>query len=149
MERKQFDANSCGVWIVAGMSSNSMNLPQISDKCNAFDIACNLVEINQIIQKVKILFSRFSTEDQMKQIASSYFLIYVLANDPERSEYFRQSPPRGIRRNFLFITDVSKTSISDTNADDNGAYLKSRNTNNFYYFDKDRTSIVHRWQILL
>ena len=66
LERKQFDANSCGVWIVAGMSSNSMNLPHISDKCNAFDIAYNLIEINHIIQKVESLFPRFSTEDQMK-----------------------------------------------------------------------------------
>ena len=61
---------------------------------------------------------------------------------PERSEYFRQSPPKGIRTNFFFITDISKTSISDINADDNGAYLKSRNTNRFYYCDNDRTSIA-------
>ena len=78
----------------------------------------------------------------MKQIASADFLIHVLTNDPERSEYFRQSPPKGIRTNFFFITDISKTSISDINADDNGAYLKSRNTNKFYYCDNDRTSIV-------
>ena len=31
---------------------------------------------------------------------------------------------------------------SDINADDNGAYLKSRNTNKFYYCDNDRTSMV-------
>ena len=78
----------------------------------------------------------------MKKIASADFLIHVLANDPERSEYFRQSPPKGIRTNFFFITDISKTPISDINADDNGAYLKSRNTNKFYYCENDRTSIV-------
>ena len=37
---------------------------------------------------------------------------------------------KGIRTNF-FITDISKTSISDINAGDNDAYLKSRNTNKF------------------
>ena len=68
---------------------------------------------------------QFSTEDQMKKIASADFLIRVLTNDPERSEYFRQSTPKGIPTNFFFITDTSKTSISDINADDNGAHLTS------------------------
>ena len=66
----------------------------------------------------------------------------MLTNDPESSEYFRQFPLKGIRTNFFFITDISKTSISGINADDNGAYLKSRNTSKFYYCDNDRTSIV-------
>ena len=84
---------------------------------------------------------QFSTEDQTKKIASADLLIHVLTNDPKRFEYFRQSPPKGIRTNF-FITDISKTSISDENADENGAYLKSRNTNRFYYCENKRTSIV-------
>ena len=78
----------------------------------------------------------------MKKIASMDFLIHVLKNDPKRSEYFRQSPPRGIRANFFFITDISKASVSDINADDNGAYLKSRNTNKFYYCENDRILFV-------
>ena len=32
--------------------------------------------------------------------------------------------------------------MSDTNANNNDAYLKSRNTNKFYYCDNDRTSMV-------
>ena len=78
----------------------------------------------------------------MKKIASADFLIHVLTNDLERPKYFRHSLPKGIRTNFFFITDISKTSISDINADDNGAYLKSRSTNKFYYCDNNRTSIV-------
>ena len=113
------------------MSSHLINLPEISDRCNAFDIAYNLLERNPIIQKVESLSPQFSTEDQMKKIVHADFLIHVLTNDPGRSEYFRQSPPRGIRTNFFFITDISKTSISNINADDNCAYLKSRNTNKF------------------
>ena len=31
-ERKQFDANSCGVWFAAGMSLYLINLPEISDR---------------------------------------------------------------------------------------------------------------------
>ena len=43
-ERKQFDANSCGVWLVAGMPSYLINLPKIPDRYNAFDTVCNLLE---------------------------------------------------------------------------------------------------------
>ena len=141
-EEKQFDANSFGVWILAGMPSYLINLLEILDRCNAFDITYNLLEQNPIIQKVESLYLQFSTEDKMKKFASADFLIPVLTNDPERSEYFRQSPPKGTRTNF-FITDISKTSISHINADKNGAYLKSRNINKFYYCDNDQTSIVH------
>ena len=108
---KQFDANSCGVWLVAAMSSYLINLPEISDRYNAFEIAYNFLERNPIIQKVESLYT----------------------NDTKKSEYFRQSLLKGIRTNFFFITDFSKTSISDINAGDNGAYLKSCNTNKFYY----------------
>ena len=78
----------------------------------------------------------------MKKIASADFLIHVLTKDPKTSEYFRQSLPKGIRTNFFFITDISKKSISDINADENGAYLKSRSTNTFYYCENDRTGII-------
>ena len=54
------------------------------------------------------------------------FLIHVLINDPERSEYFKQFPRKGIRTNFFFIADISKPSISNINAGGNGAYLKYR-----------------------
>ena len=85
---------------------------------------------------------QFFTEDQMKKIASADFLIYVSTNDPKTSEYFRQSPPTGIRTNFFFITDISKTSISDINAGDNAKYLKSPNTCKFYNCDNDRTKNI-------
>ena len=78
----------------------------------------------------------------MKNIASADFFVYVLANDPKKSKYFRQSPPKGIPTNFFFIIDISRTSISDINTDENSAYLKSHNTNKFYFYDNDRTSIV-------
>ena len=65
-----------------------------------------------------------------------------MINDPERSEYFKQFPPKGIRTSFFFIADISKTSISNINAGGNGAYLKFCDTNKFYYCDNDRTSII-------
>ena len=140
-ERKQFDGNSCGASLVARMFSYLMNLPEISDRYNAFDIAYNLLEPNSIIQKIESLSPQFSIEDQMKKIASADFLIHVLPNHPARSEFIRLSQPKGIRTN-IFFTDICKTSISDINADDNGVCLKFRNTNKFYYCDNNRTSIV-------
>ena len=77
----------------------------------------------------------------MKKNAFVDFLIHVLTNDPERSQYFRQSLLKWIWTNF-FITDISKTSVSDINADFNGAYLKSRNSNKFYYCENNQTDIV-------
>ena len=98
-ERKQFDDYGCGVWLAAGMFSYLINLPELSDRYNAFNIAYNLLEQSPSIQKFESLSPQFSREDQMKKIASADFLIHVLTNDPERSEYFRQSPPKIIRTN--------------------------------------------------
>ena len=77
------------VWLLAGMSSCLINLPEISDRYNAFDIAYNLLERNHIIQKVKsfVPTNFFGRSDE--KIASANFLIHVLKNDPERFEYFR------------------------------------------------------------
>ena len=72
------------------MSLYLINLPEISDRYNAFDIAYNLLERNPTMQKVASLSPQFSREDQMKKIAPADFLIHLLTNDPERSDYFRQ-----------------------------------------------------------
>ena len=60
-KRKQFHADSCGVWLVAAISSYLINFPGISDRHNAFDIS--FLEQNPIIQKVESLPPHFSTED--------------------------------------------------------------------------------------
>ena len=111
-------------WNVFVSDKSSRN----SYRYNDFDITNNLLKRNPIIQKVENLSSQFSTEDQMKKIASANLLIHVLTNDPERSQLFRQTPPKQIRTNFFFIIDISKTSLSDINADNNDTYLKSCNT---------------------
>ena len=43
---------------------------------------------------------------------------------------------------LFFITGISINEISDINTEDNGAYLKYRNINKFYYCNNDRTIIV-------
>ena len=54
-KRKSFDANSCGVRLAAGISSYLINLPEISDRYNALDIAYNLLKRNPIMHKVESL----------------------------------------------------------------------------------------------
>ena len=113
---------ACG-WNVFVFDKSSRN----SNRYNDFDITNNLLKRNPIIQKVESLSPQFSTEDQMKKIASGNLLIHVLINDPERSQLFRKTPPKQIRTNFFFIIDISKTSLSDINADKKDTYLKSCN----------------------
>ena len=72
----------------------------------------------------------------MKKIASVDFLIHELRGDPKKSEYFMQSPPKGIRTNF-FINDTSQTS-------DNGTYLKLVILTSFII-----ATGRYQWQILL
>ena len=128
---------ACG-WHVFAFHKFSRNFR----RHNFFDITYNLLERNPVIQKVESLSPQFPSEDKMKTIVSANFVIHVLTNDPERSEYYRQSPPKRIRTNFFFITDISKTSISDINTDDNGEYLQSRNNVKFYYYNNSRSNIV-------
>ena len=52
--------------------------------------------------------------------------------DPFRSEFYLEDAPKGIRSNFFYITCVTKCSMSTITAEDNGAYLKTRNTTKLY-----------------
>ena len=143
--RMQFDTNSCGIWLVAGMCSFVIGLPEVIDRDNAFDICFSLLEQNkehQISKPIAIndvnVLSEFCNEEQVKKFNSADFIIQVLRNNPEKSEYYRESPPKGIRTNSFFICDISKTNLADVTADDNGAYIKTRNTTKIYFCDNDQ-----------
>ena len=43
-ERKQFDANSCGIWLTAAITSFMLQLPVVTDRNHAFDISYSLLE---------------------------------------------------------------------------------------------------------
>ena len=79
----------------------------------------------------------------MKKFSTAQFLLNILTNSPEKSEYFREFSPEGIRTNFFYITDLAKTSFANVNAGDNGAYLKSQITNKSYYIGKDQVITLH------
>ena len=62
--------------------------------------------------------------------------------DPFRSEFYLEDAPKGIRSNFFYITDVTKCPMSTITADDNGAYIKTRNTTKLYCQVGDETKGV-------
>ena len=85
LKRKQSDANSYGIWLVAGMSSYLINLPEISDRHNTFDVAYNLLERNPIIKKLKACPHSFLIKIRRKKLPSD-FLIHVLKNNLKMSD---------------------------------------------------------------
>ena len=72
------------------MSSYLINLPEISDRHNAFDIVYNLLERNPIIKKLKACPHSFLMKIRRKKLPSD-LLIHVLKNNLKRSDWFRQS----------------------------------------------------------
>ena len=122
----QLDANSWGVWLVAGICSHVLNLPELTDKEHAFDICYSLLEHQSKTNRssVKMASSDFCCEEQLKKFSTAEFRIEVLTNSPEKSECYRELPPKGIRTNLFYITDLTKTSLANISADYNGAYMK-------------------------
>ena len=67
LERKQFDANNCVLWLVAGTSSYLINLLEISDRHNAFDIAYNLLDLILLSKKLKACSRSFPLKIRWKK----------------------------------------------------------------------------------
>ena len=87
--------------------------------------------------------SDFCCEEQLKKFSTVEFLIDALTNSAEKSEYCQELPRKGIRTNFFYIVDLTKISLANISADDNGAYLKSRINNKSYFYDNDQVTTVH------
>ena len=81
-------------------------------------------------------------EDHIKAFSQADFLIRTLKS-PEISDYFKKTPPKGIRTNLFYVTDRSQTSMADILADDKGAYLKSRSDKKLYYCTDGKVNIVY------
>ena len=122
--RRQFHSNSCGVWLVAGIASSVLNLPIPSQKQEAFEIAYSLVEyVKSEVAPLLVLDT-----EEFKKYSSAGFLINILLNEPQKSEYFREKTMKGLRNNYFYVVDITQNSLQDINADDNGAYKQIRNT---------------------
>ena len=110
VERKQLDANSWSVWLVVGICSHVLNLPELTGREHAFDICYILLEHKSKSNQsfVNMASSDFYCEEQLKKFSNAEFLTDILTNTPEKSEYYQELPPKGIRTNFFYITDLTK-----------------------------------------
>ena len=149
LERKQIDSNSCGAWLVSGICSHLLNLPEIADREHAFAICYSLLERESKATQPSMHTERFPDsyhEKQQKKFSTAKFLINALTDSPKKSKYFREIPPKGIRTNFFYTVNSAMplSSLADINADDNGAYLKFRITIKPYYYGKDQINTVHQ-----
>ena len=142
--RVQFDSNSCGVWLVAGIASYVHALPLPSGLDDAFDIAYSLLErkLEIPVNSSVPTSSNWKSEDHINFFSTAHFLVHALMKDPFRSEFYLEDAPKGIRSNFFYITDVTKCPMSTITADDNGAYIKTRNTTKLYCQVGDETKGV-------
>ena len=111
--RKQFDSNSCGAWLIAGMCSYVTELPELIDRKDAFDICYSLLgRIPKVPQDPnRIPFADFNPEEQVKKFSNADFLINALQNG-EKSDNFRGTPPKGICTTFFYTTDISQRSMT-------------------------------------
>ena len=150
-ERVQFDSSSCGIWLVAAFCSFVLGLPLPSEKREAFEIAINLIEHhskeensvnNNGSQTDEKKTQEESTNEQsthqqfqkfnIDSYATSEFLIDVLVNKAEQSEFFRDKPPKAIRSNYFYIVSLAENQMSSITSDDNGAYTDTINNNKYY-----------------
>ena len=74
---------------------------------------------------------------------SAKFLIDILKNNPANSPFYTEVLPKGIRSNYFYITDTTKCPMSHITTDDNGAYVKTRNTNKLYCEVGENAHTVH------
>ena len=118
----------------------------VTDQNHALDICYSLLEPETPPNYVKDEISaspsvNVSSDEQMKTFTSGELLISLLVENPEKSEFYRKVTPKGIRTNFFYVTDSAN---ADINADDNGAYTKTRNTKKLYTIATGQVFIVHR-----
>ena len=82
--------------------------------------------------------------EEFKKYSSAEFLINVLLNEPQKSEYFREKTVKGLRNNYFYVADITQNSLQDINADDNGAYKQIRNTSTMFHYKGDKVHTVYR-----
>ena len=71
-------------------------------------------------------------------------MIDALCINPHNAEYYREQAAKGIRTNYFYIIDLEKTKLSDVCADDNGAYIKCRNTSKTYFVAGKHVYIAYK-----
>ena len=111
--RVQFDSNSCGVWFIAAMGAYVHSLPKPSVRNDAFDIAFCLFKRkkefrDENVVSEALLSENWKSEDHINMYTSAKFLLDVLKNNPTNSPFYTEVLPKGIRSNYVYITDTTK-----------------------------------------
>ena len=86
---------------------------------------------------------KLKSEGHINIYTSVKFLIDVLKKNPTNSFFYAEVLPKGIRSNYFYNTDTNKGPISHIIADDNGAYVKTRNTNKLYCEVGENAHTIH------
>ena len=109
--RVQFDSNSCGVWLIAAMAAYVHSLPKPSVRNYAFDIAFSLFKRKKEFRDENVESEVPSSENWKSE---NHINIYtsakldVLKNNPTNSPFYTKVLPKGIRSNYVYITDTTK-----------------------------------------
>ena len=124
------------------------SLPKLSVRNDAFDIAFSLFERKKEFRDENVesevpSSENWKSEDHINIYTSAKFLIDVLKNNPANSPFYTEVLPKGIRSNYFYITDTTKCPMSHITTDDNGAYIKTRNTNKLYCEIGENAHTVH------
>ena len=146
--RTQFDSNSCGAWLVAGFGSFIFDLPEVLHRDDAFAVCYNILGMEKVDVTPSDTNSSLETEfsnfdNLLNQFSDAEFLIKTLSIEPKKSVYYRSSPPKGIRTNYFYVTDVANSS-SSVRDDDNGAYKNTRSTKKHYVCENGKFYIARK-----
>ena len=148
MTSVQLDSNSCGVWLIAAMAACAHSLPKPSVRNDAFDIAFSLFGRKKEFRDENVesevpSFENWESKDCINIYTSAKFLIDVLKNNPANSPFCTEVLLKGIRSNYFYITGTTKCPMPRITADDNEAYVKTRNTNKLYCEVGENAHTVH------
>ena len=127
------------------------SLPTPSVRNDAFDIAFSLFEQKKEFRDENVesevpSSENWKSEYYIKIYTSAKFLIDAFKNNPANSPFYTEVLPNYfyiIRSNYFYITDTTKCHMSHITVDNNGAYVKTQNTNKLYCEVGENAHTVH------
>ena len=130
------------------MAAYLHSLPKPSVKHDAFDIAFSLFEQktefrDENVESEVPSSENWKSEYHIKIYTSAKFLIDAFKNNPANSPFYTEVLPKGIRSNYFYITDTTKCHMYHITVDNNGAYVKTQNTNKLYCEVGENAYTVH------
>ena len=130
------------------MAAYVHSLPKPSVRNASFDIAFGLFKRKKEFRDENVesevpSSENWKSEDHIIIYTSAKCLIDLLKNSPANFPFYTEVLPKGIRSNYFYITDTTKCPMSHITTDDNGTYVKTRNTNKLYCEVGENAHTVH------